>query len=235
MAACLPLAVHAAPPLAAHPPDPEALVEQAARDWLTEQADARALAEPVFEVKALASRPLPLPLCAEALTVDALDTRTPQRLRFAVVCPGPQGWQREWTVRATVSAQVVVAARDVPANQPLAADDLAIERRRLTDLAGAVTLPEDAIGQSSSRTLRSGQALHARWLAAPVLVRRGDAVTILARNAGIEVRASGEALEPGRQRQVVRVRNATTGKVIRARVLEEGLVEPEVIVGSPAR
>ncbi|WP_326536796.1 flagellar basal body P-ring formation chaperone FlgA [Pseudorhodoferax sp.] len=221
--------------LATVPARVEELVEQAARDWLVEQAESRGLAEPVFEVKAMARQPQPLPPCAEPLTVDALETRSPARMRFAVVCPGNDGWQREWTVRAAVSALVVVAARDVPANRALAADDLTLERRRLTDLAGVVTLPEDAVAQSSSRTLRTGQALNARWLSAPLLVRRGDSVTIFARNAGIEVRAAGEALEPGRQHQVVRVRNTTTGKVIRARVLEEGLVEPESMAGPAAR
>ncbi|WP_235579347.1 flagellar basal body P-ring formation chaperone FlgA [Pseudorhodoferax sp. Leaf274] len=218
--------------LATVPARVEDMVERAARDWLAGQADARGLAEPVFEVKAVAQLPQPLPPCAEALTVDALETRSAARMRFAVVCPGTDGWQREWTVRAAVSALVVVAARDVPANRALQAEDLAVERRRLTDLAGAVTLPEDAIAQSSNRVLRTGQALHARWLSAPVLVKRGDSVTIRARNGGVEVSAAGEALENGRPRQVVRVRNTTTGKVIRARVLQEGLVEPESMGGS---
>lgn len=230
LAVGLPLAA-----LATVPARVEELVEQAARDWLAEQADQRGLAEPVFEVQAVSRQPQPLPPCAQALTVDALETRSPARMRFAVVCPGSDGWQREWTVRAAVSALVVVAARDVPANRALTEQDLAIERRRVTDLAGAVTLTDDALAQASSRTLRTGQALHARWLSAPVLVKRGDSVTIFARNAGIEVRAAGEALEAGRQRQVVRVRNTTTGKVIRARVLEEGLVEPESMAGSAGR
>lgn len=210
----------------------EGRVEAAARDWLSGEADAKGLVEPVFEVKAMASRPQPLPACAQPLAVDALDTRSLARLRFAVVCPEPDGWQRDWSVRAAVSAMVVVATRDVPANQPLAQDDVSIERRRLTDLAGAVSLPEDAVGQSSNRTLRSGQPLNARWLAAPLLVRRGDSVTITARHGGIEVQAAGEALEPGRLRQVVRVRNSTSGKVIRARVVDNGVVEPEGMAGT---
>jgi flagella basal body P-ring formation protein FlgA len=218
--------------LATVPARVDALVEQAAHDWLVEQADARGLAEPVFELKVNARLPQPLPPCAQPLTVDAQQMRTLMRLRFAVICPGPDGWQRDWTVRATVSALVVVAARDVPANRPLESEDLAIERRKLVDLNGVVTIPEDAVAQSSSRALRAGQALHARWLSAPVLVRRGDNVTIRARSAGIEVSAAGEALEAGRQRQIVRVRNSTTGKVIRARVLEEGLVEPESMGGA---
>lgn len=210
----------------------EARVAAAARDWLIDDAEAKGLVEPVFELKAVPRLPQPMPPCAKPLTVDALDTRTLARLVFAVVCPEPAGWQREWSVRATVSAMVTVATRDVPANRALTQDDVAIERRRITDLAGAVSIPEDAIGQSSNRSLRSGQALHARWLAAPLLVRRGDSVTIVARNGGIEVQAAGEALEPGRQNQVVRVRNSNSGKIIRARVLDSGVVEPEGMAGA---
>lgn len=222
-------------PTAASATDPDRLqarVEAAARDWLAGEAEAKGLVEPVFELKAVASRPQPLPPCAKPMSIDALDTRSLARLRFAAVCPEPDGWARDWSVRATVSAMVVVATRDVPANQPLAQDDLAIERRRITDMAGAVSVPEEAAGQSSSRSLRSGQPLHARWLAAPLLVRRGDSVTIVARHGGIEVQAAGEALEPGRQGQIVRVRNASSGKLIRARVVDSGVVEPEGMVGS---
>ena len=48
-------------------------------------------------------------------------------------------------------------------------------------------------------------------------------------------KAAGEALEPGRMRQVVRVRNSSTGRVIRARVLGDGVVEPEVIASPSVR
>lgn len=205
----------------------EARVVAAARDWLADEAEAKGLVEPVFELKAVARLPQPMPPCAKRLTVDALDTRSLARLAFAVICPEPSGWQREWSVRASVTAMVTVAARDVPANQALTQDDLAIERRRITDLNGAVSIPQEAIGQSSNRSLRSGQPLHARWLAAPLLVRRGDSVNIVARHGGVEVQVAGEALEPGRLRQIVRVRNSSSGKVIRARVLDSGVVEPE--------
>jgi flagella basal body P-ring formation protein FlgA len=111
---------------------------------------------------------------------------------------------------------------------------LAIERRRVLDLAEVVPALAQAQGQASSRALRSGQPLQPRWLLAPILVRRGESVVILARTGGVEVQAAGEALEAGRLRDAVRVRNVTTGKVIRAHVIEAGIVEPENI-GSVSR
>ena len=76
------------------------------------------------------------------------------------------------------------------------------------------------------RPLRPGQVLQKRLLAAPVLVKRGEVVVIEARSGPIQVTASGEALEPGRQGDVVRVRNVNTGKIIRARVVDTGTVQP---------
>jgi flagella basal body P-ring formation protein FlgA len=217
--------------VAAPAADLAARVEAAARQFVLEQASTKGLADAVVELK-LATGPAPLPTCRDAVTVDALETRSITRMRFAAVCTGAEGWQREWIVRAELTAKVVVAAADVRANQALAESDLALERRRVMDLADALPDTEAAVGKASSRALRSGQLVSARWLAAPLLVRRGESVTILARNGGIEVQAAGVALEPGRLLEVVRVRNATTAKVIRARVIEAGTVEPEIIGGS---
>jgi flagella basal body P-ring formation protein FlgA len=66
-----------------------AQVEQAARAQLDKQAAASALAEPRFELAVAASRPAPP--CAQAVTVEPLDTRQPARMRFAVSCPDA-GW-----------------------------------------------------------------------------------------------------------------------------------------------
>jgi flagella basal body P-ring formation protein FlgA len=80
--------------------------------------------------------------------------------------------------------------------------------------------------------MRAGELVRTRMLAATLLVRR-DAVAILVRSGPVEVRNAGEALEAGREGQVLRVRNSATGRVIRARVLGEGMVEP-VQVDTPS-
>jgi len=68
--------------------------------------------------------------------------------------------------------------------------------------------------------LRSGQ------LSSPVVVKRGDAVTMVARRDGIEVSVAGEALDAGAAGTVIRVRNAGSGQVMRMRVAGPGTVEP---------
>lgn len=222
VAAWCPLVVAVAGPQ----PEVAARVEAAAREFLMEQATLKGLVEPTFELN-LVTRPQALAACKQPVVVQALDTRYLSRMQFSAHCPGTEGWPRNWVVRAEVSAKVVVAVVDVPANRPLTEADLAQERRTLSDMADALPALEAAMGQASKRSLRTGQVVQPRFLAQPLLVKRGDSVNILARNGPIEVNVAGEALEAGRRGEVLRVRNAGTGKVIRARVLDSGVVEPE--------
>jgi flagella basal body P-ring formation protein FlgA len=199
-------------------------VEQAARAQLERQAAGAGLVEPQFELAVVATRPAPP--CPRPVSVEPLDTRQPARMRFAVRCPDPGGWRYEYLVRAKLTAMVVVAAVPVAANEPLADDQVALERRDISAIADPISAPEQAVGQSSRRPLRTGDVLRSSQLAAPVLVKRGDQVVMLARRDGIEVSTSGEALDAGSRGAIVRVRNSGSGQVVRMRVTGAGTVEP---------
>jgi flagella basal body P-ring formation protein FlgA len=199
-------------------------VEQAARAQLEKQLGASGLVEPQFELAVVVARPAPP--CSQPVAVEPLDTRQPARMRFAVRCLDAGGWKYEYIVRAKVSALVAVAAAPVAAGEPLTHEQVLLERRDVTNVADPVSLPEDAVGQTSRRTVRAGDILRAGQLAAPVLVKRGDQVVMLARRDGIEVSTSGEALDAGARGAVVRVKNSSSGQVVRMRVTAAGTVEP---------
>jgi flagella basal body P-ring formation protein FlgA len=200
-----------------------AQLEQAARVELDQQAAAAGLVEPRFEVKLVTARPAPP--CAQPVAIEPLDTRLAARMRFVVRCPDAGGWRYEYLLRASVTAMVAVTATAVAANEPLSADAVTIERRDVSAIADPVSA-EQAIGQSSRRTLRAGEVLRAGQLAAPVLVKRGDQVVMVARQQQIEVSTSGEALDAGSRGAIVRVRNGASGQVVRMRVTGAGTVEP---------
>jgi flagella basal body P-ring formation protein FlgA len=213
-----------APAAPAGPEQVLAQVQQAARAHVLAQAAAAGLSEPMAEVSVVrGSRPLAA--CGRAVTVEAVDARLPSRMRFAAVCPGADGWRYEFVVRAQVSAPVVVSATDIPAGKVLSDEDLLLERHELVSLTDAVASPGAVVGLSGKRMLRAGEVLRMALLAAPMVVKRGDAVTIVARSEQIEVSMAGEALDSGARGALVRVRNAN-GAVLRARVTGEGTVEP---------
>lgn len=144
-------------------------------------------------------------------------------MRFAVTCNGEK---RQVVVRATIAADVVVAAHDLRAGTPIDASALKLERRDVTATPGAVANIDDVAGKSSRRALRTGQLVDRRWLNESVLVKRNSRVTIIARNAGVEVHVAAEAMQPGRRGEIISVKNSANGTVIRARVIGPDAVEP---------
>ena len=205
-------------------------VEQLAREQLAQKAAAAGLQEPQFQVAVVKST-RPVPACAAPVALETADSRSAQRMRFVAVCPGSNGWRYEMLVRGSVTAQVVVTGVPVTANTPLQAGDVALARRDVTMVPDSIAAPADAVGLTSRRSLRAGEVLRQGQLAAPVLVKRGSAVSIVARKEQVEVSMAGEAMDPGALGQVIRVRNAASGTVIRARVVDEGVVEPAEIPG----
>jgi flagella basal body P-ring formation protein FlgA len=197
---------------------------QAAREQLARQADTAGLSEAQFTVSV--ATPRAAPPCARPVEIEAVDTRTPARMRFAVVCPDAGGWKYEYVLRATVSALVAVSAAPVAAGQALTAQDVTLERRDVSTLGDALGSAEAATGQAARRSLRAGEVLRQSQLSAPLLVRRGEPVMMLARFEALEISTAGEALDAGALHALVRVRNVANGRVVRMRVIGAGTVEP---------
>lgn len=199
-------------------------VQKAAREELARKADGAGWNEPRFDVEVVRSA-RPVAPCAKAVTVEAIETRQPSRMRFAAVCAAPEGWRHEFVVRAGVTAMVLVTAAELPAARPLEAADVRLERRDVSALADTIGAPQAAIGLAPKRQLRTGELLRASQLAVLALVKRGDAVRVVARREQVEVTMSGEAMDAGARDAPVRVKTAG-GNVLRTRVTGAGTVEP---------
>ncbi|HEY0942960.1 MAG TPA: flagellar basal body P-ring formation chaperone FlgA [Steroidobacter sp.] len=197
----------------------ERAVERIAREHVVRYAESIGWTNPQLKLKLPAAN---LGGCTEA-PIETIDVRHPSRMRFAVMCNGER---REVIVRATIAADVVVAAENVRAGQPIDASALELARRDVTATPGAVTSIEDVAGKTSRRTLRAGQLVDRRWLSESLLVKRNSPVTIVARNAGVEVHVAAEALQSGRRGEIISVKNSRNGTIIRARVIAQDTVEP---------
>lgn len=200
-------------------------IKSAARAQLARQARDARLQDPQFEI-AVAPPAQPLAACGQPVTVEMQDARQPSRMRVAVVCGGAAGWRREFVARATIFARVGVLREAVGPGLPLGPGAVALERRDITQVADAVSDLEVLTAMVSRRTLRAGELLRLNQLVAPQLVKRGAAVRIVGRAAQVEVSVAGEALDNGAIDALVRVRNASSGAVIRARVTGPDTVRP---------
>ena len=130
-------------------------------------------------------------------------------------------------VQAEVAAvgPVVIARRPVPRGMTLRADDVAVEERDLTGAPpGALSEPQQALGKEARSALAAGTPLTLQALADPLLVRRGDVVTVVVETSGMRLSVPGEALEAGSAGAAVRVRNRNSQQEISGQVVERGLV-----------
>lgn len=201
----------------------KARVEQAARAHLLEFATEAGLVEPTVSVTLIPRKALGT--CAQNVEVEALDVKYVTRMRFAVVCSAAEQWRAEVIVRGTIKADVIVATADLPAGSPIDAQQLSIARRDVPNAADALSDPQKVAGKTPRRVIRSGQIVTRRTLIEPVLVKRGARVTVVARNVGVEVHVTGDAMQIGHRDEVIDVRNVATGKVLRARVTGENFLE----------
>ncbi|TWI67604.1 flagella basal body P-ring formation protein FlgA [Pseudoduganella lurida] len=206
---------------------PESLVAQVQREataQLNRHAELAGWSEPAFEIE-VARNTRPIGSCDGVPRVESADIRQPARMRFVAICPDAGGWRYEFVTRARISARVAVAATDLPSGKSVDINDLLLERHDITGMPDALSDLSAVPGMATRRTVRAGTVLRANMLVAATLVKRGEAVRIVARKDNIEVTMAGEAVDGGGRGATIRVKNAS-GNVIRARVVEQGQVEP---------
>jgi len=151
--------------------------------------------------------------------------RVRSRTVVGVRCTGEAPWKIYVPVTLSVEADVLVLDRALPRGHRLEAADFRLERRDVSRLVGGYASEAAAVvGQKLKRSLPAGAILEPALLEARRLVQRGQTVTLAASRPGIDIRVEGEALADGRLNERIRVRNASSGRIV------EGLVRsPEVV------
>ena len=101
-------------------------------------------------------------------------------------------------------------------------------RRAEVNLAAKITAPlannELAHGRTLARPLQAGDALHANDLRARQWFAAGDNVRLVAAGSGWRIHGEGQAMAPGIEGQIVRVRTES-GRVISGIATGERMVE----------
>lgn len=166
-----------------------------------------------------------LPPCSAPLQLHAGTAPLLQRQHFELRCPKENGWKLAVSTQVQVSVSAVHAASVIERGQTIGAADLSLQPLQLSQARrGFYSQPEDIIGLVAKRRIRPKQLLIPSLLDEPLAVQRGQPVKIIASQAGIAASTMGEALSAGRIGDLIRVRNASSDKVIDAKVVEPGVV-----------
>lgn len=147
------------------------------------------------------------------------------RTTVGVRCPDAGGWSIYVPVTVESATQLAVARRALARGEMPAPSDLDLVSRTVPGLPTQfLARPADTGGRRLRRPVAAGDPIPIDALAAPVLVERGQQVTLLAAAAGIAVRANAVALDDGGFGDRVRVRNAVSGRIIEGSVESKGTV-----------
>lgn len=155
--------------------------------------------------------------------------------RFLVSFAGAQH-SDSFTVPAEVSLPIpaAVAIRPVERGAVVTAADVEMQQLdntpATTGRASPVSSIEKLIGMEATRALRPGDVVMSDSVQPPVLVKRGDSVTVYARGGGIQVRTIARAKENGSLGQPVQLESLETHKPYDAVVT--GTREAVVFAGS---
>ena len=87
------------------------------------------------------------------------------------------------------------------------------------DLATNVILkPDDLMGMTPRQVVLAGQPINSNQVQAPIIINRGDIVTMQFNANGLQLTAQGKALENGAKGDKIRVENVSSNKTIIAQV-----------------
>lgn len=202
--------------------DPATIREAAVR-FVLAQAEPRVRYE--VNIEQLDAR-VRLKRCSQPLDVQGGNGFRPgSNVTLAIRCTDAQAWLIHVPVRIRAFRPVVVLKNAVLRGATLRPTDVETREFDVSGFAAGYLADTDlAIGKIAKRSLAVGTVLAPSHLKPPHLVRRGDTVTVLLNNGGLQIRAQAQALGDGGENERVRARNIATGKIIDGTVIGPGLL-----------
>jgi len=120
----------------------------------------------------------------------------------------------------------VIPSRIIYPGEQIAADalDMARVRKGRPTTTAFAREPVELIGKIARRTLLPGRFVPLAAVRNAYLVQQGAPVQILFVDGGLTISATAITLEPGSPGDVVKVRNADSGKVLTGTLMADGTV-----------
>ncbi|GAB1146501.1 MAG: hypothetical protein SwBeaBPW_07900 [Shewanella algae] len=209
-------------------------VEQAARQYLQQQLQQFAAAQQMKPLQSKIRMTLPsgvkrLPDCPQTPDISLANASAPLwgRVSLEVRCPAAD-WRFFLRARVEAKAQLPVLTQTLHRGSIIEAQN--IEWRSLELQASdrdIVSSQRDLIGKQVARRIRAGEAILLRQLSQSDWVRAGEQVIIQVSQEGFEAQMPGTALESASRGEVIRVRNLSSQKVIKAYPIAQGIVTPQ--------
>jgi len=129
-------------------------------------------------------------------------------------------WTLYVPVKIAIMRQILVADRPLTKGVVIRATDLSMQQMDISQIKqGYLTDPDDVIGRICKQTINQGSALTMENVQKPVLIHKGEQVSINAITDALNVSMSGIALQDGQMNDIIRVKNNSSKRIIEAQVM----------------
>jgi len=146
-------------------------------------------------------------------------TKTHLYLRISAVPQSDKSEQLEATVHVKRMAYRVIALRTIDKEERIRADDLERVLRADNGNRQYVETPKEAAGMFARQKIRKGKALKYYNLHPEYLVAKRERVKLLFHSGAIRIELMGLALENGGKGDEIRVKNVSSKKVLKCKVI----------------
>lgn len=152
-------------------------------------------------------------------------TRLQGKLTIGLRCSGPRPWTVYIPAHIKVFADVVTAAHPLRRGAEISQDDVITIRQELGQLHNDYFVnADDVVGKIIKQNINAGQAISAKRIKAPIVVRRGDAVSIIVTAGRLKVKMKGKALKDAAVGDRLTVRNGRSKRIVQGIAVASGVV-----------
>ena len=173
------------------------------------------------------NKELRLPICDKSLYVSMTPgSKLLGNTTFAVSCKSSTQWKIHVAAHIDGKITALTARHPITRGTVIQESDLKFVVRRYSQLNhGYYASAKLLVNMEAKRNIKAGQVFTPALVKAQKLVLRGQHITIVAQNNGINLKVKGKAMMDGKKGQTIKVQNLNSKKLIYARVVSHGIVK----------
>jgi flagella basal body P-ring formation protein FlgA len=136
--------------------------------------------------------------------------------------------ERQLVMQAKIAVyrEAVIAVNAVRARAIIDQTDLEIRRVDIASVSGtAFSVIDDVAGMSTTTYLQPGQIITSKDITPPIIIKRGQMVSLEAVRPCFTIRTTGVAQKDGRKGEIIPVLNPSSRKTVKAKAVAEGRAE----------
>ncbi len=146
-------------------------------------------------------------------------------LKYDIFIDGEKRISLPVTVKVKYFLMIPYAKRDIPKGKKIEPDDVYLKKTTVTNILRNTFKLEDVIGKVAKRNIKKDSIIKDYLLSPDYMVLKGKSVKILYSNGFINIELMGLALENGSKGDIIKVKNISSNKVIKCKVVAPFVVK----------